>query len=153
MPRRKKGDPTGRGGARAGKPGVAYQNRSDLTQAPSAAPNQVYGQRAAQLRSQASLPLPQQAPPPGAGAGAATPTGTSAQPGGGAPPPQSLGPLNAPTQRPGEPITAGLNTGPGPGPEALQTGVLNPVDEIRAMFAVYPNDDTRRLLAYLDGRP
>jgi hypothetical protein len=28
-------------------------------------------------------------------------------------------PLTAPTQRPGEPLTAGMATGPGPGPEVL----------------------------------
>jgi hypothetical protein len=31
----------------------------------------------------------------------------------------SVIPLNAPTQRPDEPVTAGSNFGPGPGPEAL----------------------------------
>lgn len=30
-----------------------------------------------------------------------------------------LGPLDAPTQRPNEPLTAGLPSGPGPGPGAL----------------------------------
>lgn len=28
-------------------------------------------------------------------------------------------PMNAPTQRPGEPVTAGAASGPGPGPEAM----------------------------------
>lgn len=35
-------------------------------------------------------------------------------------------PLNAPTQRPGEPVTAGVDAGPGPGREIL--GLSNPVD-------------------------
>lgn len=65
--------------------------------------------------------------------------------------PGSLGALNAPSQRPNEPLTAGLNTGPGPGPEALNPGGMTPVDEVRAMFAADPNDDMRRLLAYLEG--
>lgn len=30
--------------------------------------------------------------------------------------------LYAPTQRPGEPITAGMSLGPGPGPEVTRTG-------------------------------
>ena len=34
----------------------------------------------------------------------------------------SVIPLNAPTQRPDEPVTAGSNFGPGPGPEALGLG-------------------------------
>lgn len=47
-------------------------------------------------------------------------------PGAGGPGPQanptplaSVIPLNAPTQRPDEPVTSGALTGPGPGPEAL----------------------------------
>lgn len=36
-------------------------------------------------------------------------------------PGQRVAPL-APTQYPGEPVTAGLPSGPGPGPEALGTG-------------------------------
>lgn len=31
-------------------------------------------------------------------------------------------PLSGPSQRPGEPLTAGMATGPGPGPEVLRTG-------------------------------
>lgn len=31
-------------------------------------------------------------------------------------------PLTGPSQRPGEPITAGMATGPGPGPEVLRNG-------------------------------
>ena len=30
--------------------------------------------------------------------------------------------IYSPTQRPGEPITAGMAIGPGPGPEAVRTG-------------------------------
>ena len=35
-------------------------------------------------------------------------------------------PLNAPTQRPSEPVTAGVDAGPGPGREVL--GIKSPVD-------------------------
>ena len=35
-------------------------------------------------------------------------------------------PLNAPTQRPSEPVTAGVDAGPGPGREIL--GIKSPVD-------------------------
>lgn len=38
---------------------------------------------------------------------------------GAGPGPGELGPLTAPTDRPGEPLTHGLPTGPGAGPEAL----------------------------------
>ena len=38
----------------------------------------------------------------------------------------SVIPLSAPTQRPGEPVTAGVDSGPGPGREVL--GLKSPVD-------------------------
>jgi hypothetical protein len=38
----------------------------------------------------------------------------------------SVIPLSAPTQRPGEPVTAGVDAGPGPGREVL--GLKSPVD-------------------------
>ena len=143
-----------RGGKRQGKPGTPYQNRSDLTQAPSAAPGQTYGVQAQQLRAQQTAPLPKQAPPslaPAAGPpGGPTPPG--AQPTQAPMQPGGLGPLHAPTDNPNQPLTAGLPSGPGPGPEALAgQSASNPVDEIRAMYAAHPNDDLRRLLAYLDG--
>ena len=140
---------TGRGGSRQGTPGKAYGNRSDLTQAPSAAPGQEYGKAAAQLRAQTQIPLPKQSTPASAGSAPAGPS----PPAGAAPtvPPGGLGPLDAPTQNPNQPLTAGMPSGPGPGPEALGGGGLSPIDEVRAMFAANPNDDMRRLLAYLDG--
>lgn len=36
--------------------------------------------------------------------------------------PGEMGALDRPTERPGEPVTAGLPSGPGPGPEALGLG-------------------------------
>lgn len=151
MPRKSKGG--GRGGARQGAPGVAYAQRSDLnapkTQPIRVAPAGTYGEATQQANAQRSLPLP------GPGAGIPAP---AAGPGTGAPQaPQSplpgqLGPLTAPTQNPTQPLTAGLPTGPGPGPEALQpAGTLTPIDEVRAIFAAHPSDDMRKLLAYLDG--
>lgn len=47
-------------------------------------------------------------------------------------------PLYAPTQRPGEPITAGIAMGPGPGPEALGINVTQDT-----------SSDRSRLLSYL----
>lgn len=143
---------TGRGGKRTGRPGTAYSNRSDLTQAPSAAPNQEYGKAAEQMRAQRQVPLPKQAvpsPSSPAQAGSAPPV---SPPGGAAPvPPGGLGPLTAMTGRPNEPLTAGMPTGPGPGPEVLDQGGLSPLDEIRAMYAAYPSADLRRLIGYLEG--
>ena len=54
-----------------------------------------------------------------------------------------------PTQRPDEPLTAGLAVGDGPGPEVLNTPVNAP-DQIavlaRAMFAANPTPQLRRLV-------
>lgn len=65
------------------------------------------------------------------------------------PPPTEPGadivPLNAPTQRPNEPITAGLPMGPGPGPEALAPIAMAPGSRedlalrVRAIASRYPN--------------
>lgn len=60
--------------------------------------------------------------------------------------------LSDPTARPGEPLTAGLPMGPGPGPEAL--GPMGQTDPTRrllqAMLVVHPSNDIMRLLDMLD---
>ncbi len=91
-----------RGGSRQGKPGVAYNNRTDLNAGPRiAAPTgQAYGEAGAQIAAQQAVPM---APPPPS-----------------APPV----PLGAPSQRPGEPVQSGLSLGPGAGPESISA--LNP---------------------------
>jgi len=109
-------------------------NRTDrLTpEAPTAAPNQPYGEAGQQLAAQRVIPL--------AGApslqGAGTPPPSQTQPGGApAGGPGDLlaqamahnGPgdsmvLDRPTERPNEPVTHGVPGGPGAGPEAL-TGI------------------------------
>lgn len=82
-------------------------------QAVKAPTGQAYGQAQDQQSAQKAIPLPRDP----------TTAGPSAQPG-----PDLLAlaaqmgggqPLNAPTQRPAEPVTAGLPIGPGAGPEAL----------------------------------
>lgn len=120
----------GRGGKRAGTPGTAYANRSDLREPVSTVPNQTYGEAAQQQSAQHSVPMaptqaegvspissvPVPSPPT-----ARTQHALAAQ---GNPPGVLPGQLqfDGPTQRPGEPVTAGLTSGAGPGPEAL-TGV------------------------------
>ena len=118
--------PRGKGGSVQGAVGKAYPNRTDLN--PSApvevAPAQNYGERQQQQAAQRAIPV---GPSPPAAAPGAEP-GAERQPG----LPQSLPPAPAggpgvlpflhPSNRPNEPVTAGLPTGPGPGPEAL-TGV------------------------------
>lgn len=104
-----------RGGRRTGSPGTAYPNRSDLN-APlpqSAATNQPYGRAGQQLASQKIVPM---APSPIAAAPPAAPSQPMVRP------PGASGPFDRPTERPREPVTAGLPVGPGPGPEALGLG-------------------------------
>lgn len=48
-------------------------------------------------------------------------------------------PLDAPTERPDEPVTAGAPSGPGPGPEALgMTSRKSMVDDYKALRAYLP---------------
>lgn len=92
-----------------------YARRTDggPAQVISAAPNQPYGEAGAQREAQRLAPM-----------GAADPMPQAAQP---TPDqmqamrlPEFNGPaLTAPTQRPDEPITAGVDIGPGPGSEIL----------------------------------
>ncbi len=51
----------------------------------------------------------------------------------GAPAPEPV-PLGAPTARPGEPVTAGLPVGPGPGPEVLGDVALGGRDDTLAFL-------------------
>ncbi len=119
--------PRAKGGAVPGKVGGGYSNRSDLVSAEpiTTAKSQNYGERSAQQAAQRAVPL---GPPPAAQSAAGAP--------GSQPPTQlpntsgatspvngpGLLPFTHPSNRPNEPVTAGLPTGPGPGPEAL-TGI------------------------------
>jgi hypothetical protein len=150
-----------RGGKRSGVPGKAYSNRKDLN-GPQAIGNFAssgpYGTGVALHDAQAALPVagapapslaapPQSAALPGMPPGAGGPP--QAPPG---PPPGAFGPLNRPTERPNEPLTNGLASGPGAGPEVmmsnpanttaasvLQRVALQPAasPEVRALAAVY----------------
>jgi hypothetical protein len=106
-----------RGGYRTGRRGARYPNRTDLHTplAPAAPAGLAYGQHQALIDSQRQMPM-------AAPATAAPTPPTAAPPGPSAAPPVlpgSLGAFDRPTERPGEPVTAGLPIGPGPGPEAL----------------------------------
>lgn len=106
-----------RGGARRGTPGTTYANRTDLnTSLPkTAAPGQTYGSGAAQMRAQTAMPMGAQPPP--------APAGPPAPPGQPPVQPGQFGPLDRPTDRPGEPLTAGAPIGPGPNSPALPVQV------------------------------
>lgn len=62
------------------------------------------------------------------------------------PAPGSLGPLDGPTARPGEPVTAGAPVGPGPGPEVLGMGRGDELDEIRALYQRFPSEELRQII-------
>jgi hypothetical protein len=79
------------------------------TQAPKYIPGLPFGQGKQTLQQQG------QAPMAGNPAAAAMPQGQPAAP------MQPVVPLTEPTERPNEPITAGIDMGPGPGSEAIRT--------------------------------
>lgn len=103
------------------------------------APGGAYGQRAELTELASGAPMPQ------GPQSAAVPQMAPRQPISSIP---SVG-IFEPTQRPNEPITAGLPVGEGPGPEVLQTPVTAP-DQLavlaRAMFAANPTPQLRRLV-------
>jgi len=125
------------GGVRQGTPGVAYPNRTDLNadRQPVRVPSGGrYGDRQAAEAAQRMMPLPDNRP--------------------------DVVPLDAPSRRPDEPVTAGLPVGPGPGPEMLQPmrgGFSTDPDadmaaQIRALYQAFPNSDLLRLVEALDGQ-
>lgn len=140
-----------RGGRRKATPGASYTNRTDLQsrQPITTAPGQAYGLATQQAQAQAQMPLPggaaQAGPTPVAGA-QPSPPGLGA-----GPLPGSLGPLHAPTNRPLEPVTHGLASGPGGGPQ-----VLAPPDPLVKVAAVLNNlggtadADTAKLREFLN---
>lgn len=148
-----------RGGRRQGTPGQLYPNRSDLRENPRVLPVQAppaayHGQRKQLEDLQRAAPM---GPPPGptaapAGAGRTTGGAPAALPWAG-----PLVPLDAPTERPDEPLTAGLPIGPGAGPEALlfnRAAPPGPMEEIafqlRALYLHRPTEELRALLEEID---
>jgi|APCry1669188910_1035180.scaffolds.fasta_scaffold00138_37 hypothetical protein len=99
---------SGKGGSRQGTPGTAYSNRTDLNVPKTTVPNQEYGKATEQMSAQSAIPMAQS--PVAQGAAPAQQTA--------GPMPGSL-PFLHPTERPTEPIQAGITSGPGPGPEAI----------------------------------
>ena len=117
-----------RGGARSGKQGRAYSNRSDLNQAPTTKRGQEYGQAKRQEVSQQMVPLPRQVPVQG-------------------PMPGQVPSLEDPSMYPDRPVTHGLPVGAGAGPEVLG---VDPYDEelaiARQLYKRYPFPSLRRLI-------
>lgn len=131
-----------RGGRRRGRAGVTYTNRSDLNQPVRTAPDQPYGTAGAQAAAQRAMPLPASAPP-------------SASPAPAVSPPPEPGMLHAPSARPGEPLTAGLPVGAGPGPEA-NTALVGGDDQILMnLYRAYrlaPTEGLRALIAQAEAQ-
>jgi hypothetical protein len=126
-----------RGGVRAGTPGAAYPNRTDLNTQHSlpvrTVPGQTYGaqvqqqnaQRLVPMRPPQSLGMPAGGAAPGMAATAPSPAGGQFQNPVQPLPPSPPGGLFRPSERPHEPVTAGAALGAGPGPEVLpQAGAL-----------------------------
>lgn len=123
-----------------------YPNRSDLRNkagkvAKMAAKGQTYGAAGQQMQAQSQVPV------------AAAPTDVQAQ---GAAPrqyttPGTLGAFDRPTERPMEPVTSGSPFGAGKTPLAAGTfprmsNESNVVEQIRAIYAAFPNEDIAALL-------
>jgi hypothetical protein len=60
-------------------------------------------------------------------------------------------PLNAPTQRPDEALTSGMPFGPGSNtPPPMVAGIDEVATQVRAAYALYPNEDLHRLILALE---
>lgn len=124
-------------------------------QTPKAPNDQAYGKRNEQTEAQAALPIPDRTPVT-APAGAPAPPGPQeAGPGGalGAAlnfQPPALGPLDAPTMRPGEPVTAGAPIGAGPGPEALGFAPKPPSATLQTLEILAANSSNPAILRLLE---
>lgn len=126
-----------------------YSNRSDLRNpakkvAKMAAPGQTYGEAGRQMAAQSAVPV------------AAPPTSAApARPAG--PAPGSLGAFDRPTEAPNEPLTAGVDFGPGPG--MAQAGIRpvpnlgnSVLQELITLYKLFPNDDLANAISVLTDR-
>lgn len=128
-----------------------YSKRTDggPAQVMSAAPDQEYGAMKTQLDAQraapmaGTAPLPPPASPDGGGGGAQAP----------AMPAYQGGALDAPSERPNEPVTAGVDIGPGAGASALsfqqapRPGAGS--GQMTAMLQKFSSTDTTGILGQL----
>jgi len=119
MPRR------GKGGPRSGNPGTAYTNRTDLaadTQPVAVPTGQPYGEAGRQQAAMSQIGVPDL-------------QGML----------QSMPGLTDPSQRPEEPLTAGMPTGSGPGPMPGPPG-KSAAGLLRSMLSVSPDPELWALL-------
>lgn len=108
-----------RGGKRQGTPGRSYTNRADLNTPALAVTPPTYGDGAQQQRAQQVAPLPQTRP-------------------------IQIQPFDRPSDRPGEPVTAGLPVGDG---SSMPPEGFDPVLEgLRAAYRAAPNERIAELI-------
>jgi len=133
-----------RGGRRQGTPGQNYSNRTDMTLPAQVAPGGTYGTRQQLEAAQRNIPLPgpaaQNVPPP------AGPVPQPTQPAGGGAPPMPPLDFARQSERPNEPITAGMPIGAGPGPETMADAPDIIGAQLRALYQASPNNDLLRVL-------
>lgn len=69
--------------------------------------------------------------------------------------PGSLGQFTRPTERPEEPITAGVDYGPGPGSIESNVNMVNSernnaMDEIKAIYQAFPSEELGMLIRFYE---
>lgn len=119
----------GKGGPRSGNPGTSYTNRTDLaadTQPVAVPTGQTYGEAGAQKAAMSQIGIPDL-------------QGML----------QSMPGLTDPSQRPDEPLTAGMPMGPGPGPIGPPKGDGG-LGLLRRMVAEYPDPEMFQLLEEME---
>jgi hypothetical protein len=128
-----------------------YSNRSDLQNptkkiAKTVATGQTYGEAKQQMDAQRAVPMGTPVPP----------EPKNFVPAGG------FGPLDRPTERPFEPVTAGNPLGAGPGPEVLPSPLPETIqvgskqdliNQVRYAYSQNPNSALLQLLFELEGTP
>lgn len=133
----------GKGGYQAPSRPAAVSGPGSLSQRTDSAPkfrypDAAYGENAELQTQQSGAPMARTAPSPGR-TGGATPTAGSA--------PDIVG-IGADSTRPDEPVTAGVDIGPGPGSEVLPGGPQTPTGEIsNLIFSLAATDRTGSLAA------
>lgn len=123
----------------------AHSRRTDggPAQVISTAPDQTYGDAKQQHADQAIAPMGGAEPLPAAPNVPATP------PNAGGRTPYSGGPFNAPSNRPGEPVTTGVPIGPGASPAAMPNVNAQPTGAMTQMLQQMSATDTTGVLAAL----
>lgn len=121
----------------------------DVHQRLSAVPDQAYGDASQQQADQRIAPMGGSTAPSGQPQTHRGPQAAPPAPSAG--PPAGVTAFNAPTQRPGEPITSGVATGAGPGPEALSFNapMNQPTGFLTNMLAGMSASDTTGTLSQL----